>query len=141
MGVIRWRKVFGADFGEVGGGSICRVIDVLTNWRLELWPSFQGVRAASLMTDDTDLRFNSKMLAKEYAEQMLQEWLDAAGLIPKPSFAEPRPPLIWTRKQIGNRMSSAGYLGKTEACHVFDPGYHGVKCWMYKYFRRSRAGR
>lgn len=67
------------------------------------------------------------------AEQMLQDWMDDVGLMPKPSQPEAPPlPLTWRKKQSGNRMVQAGYIGKTEVCHVFDSDYDKVTCWIVR---------
>ncbi len=76
----------------------------------------------------------------EIADELLQEWLDASGLVFKLASVEPQLPLTWRRKQIGNRMVSAGYIGKTEVCHVFDPGYHGIEAWVVQVLQSFPGG-
>lgn len=133
MGVIRWQYAVNRASAWIGDIMVAEIdIDVIGD-RSEISWIPEGIRFCDGCQIDSVRRYvGSEDEAKEQIEAYVDDWLAWAGLVPKPSYADPQPPLTWRRKQIGNRMISAGYMGKTEVCHVFDPGYHGVKCWIVR---------
>lgn len=142
MGVIRWIEDDHTDtMGFLGKLHICTIEDIF-NEHGHKWLVYKAAFPGHLPEYKADHRFpcHTEEVARQFAEGCLQEWLDQAGLVPKPSYAEPLLPLIWRRKQIGNRMVSTGYIGKTEVCHVFDPGYHGVTCWIARVLQSFPGG-
>lgn len=133
MGVIVWREkpTFADEIlqvGSFGGVDVCSVVLRADQWQLLLFHSFPGGQGRIW---DAPVPCFSQADAQIMAESVIEEFLGEIGYVP---MAEVELPLLltWRRKQIGNRMVTAGYIGKTEVCHVFDPGYHGAEVWIVR---------
>ncbi|MGO7273921.1 hypothetical protein ACCT18_01285 [Rhizobium ruizarguesonis] len=86
MGVIRWEDYRDGELvGFLGKDHVCTInvtkVGTLTCWTIEVEYRFPGGHAAEFR--DTKIPTFSEEDAKRIADQLLQDWMDDVGLMPK----------------------------------------------------------
>ena len=97
MGVIRWIEDDHTDtMGFLGKLHICSIEDMF-NEHGHKWLVFHAAFPGHLPEYQPNHRFpcEDEMVARDFADGCLREWLDEAGLVPKAEFDEARRSAAW----------------------------------------------